>query len=327
MYRFRLGASSGDRPGSQRHSSCGWTQFLDGIYKSQPTTYPLLQNRWANKFLGLGDGRIIVKKSSDADNTYKQHTKSSFLRDLPDKKNKKKQKENAHIWKLNNFLPILTYRCESCSTITFDDRLWVLFLFPILAEPVYRAGRPFTLSLDAPTKDARKSASRNWSFLFPSQKINFPTTKAQPRTSGYTEPTTETTALTEWETDDATRRGFGSSSSGNDRSRRRMAQASVKRRLKVARRWAEGQGSGSGGFRWSCSASEKSFVHRRVIEVASEKRARSNGGTGRRRRWRKTPTVVGQREEPVGTDGTQVASEKRPQLRGISGGFSGFYFE
>ena len=33
----------------------------------------------------------------------------------------------------------------------------------------------------------------------------------------------------------------------------------------------------------SCSASEKSFDRRRAVEVASEKRARSNGGTGQRR--------------------------------------------
>lgn len=70
---------------------------MDGIYKSQPTTYPLLQNRWANKFLGLGDGRIIVKKSSDADNTYKQHTKSSFLRDLPDKKQEETKRKRTYL--------------------------------------------------------------------------------------------------------------------------------------------------------------------------------------------------------------------------------------
>lgn len=35
----------------------------------------------------------------------------------------------------------------------------------------------------------------------------------------------------------------------------------------------------------------------------------------------RTTTVVGQREEPDGTDGAQAASEKRPQPRGISGGF------
>lgn len=76
-----------------------------------------------------------------------------------------------------------------------------------------------------------------------------------------------------------------------------------------------------------CSASEKSFGHRRVAEAASEKRARPNGGTGRRGKQRtagaekRTTTVVGQREEPDGTDGAQAASEKRPQRRGVHGVF------
>lgn len=90
--------------------------------------------------------------------------------------------------------------------ITFDDRLWVLFLFPILAELAKRAGRPFTLSLDAPTKDARKSASRNWSFLF----LFLKTTVQNEEDTSTTEKRNDGTEENER---DATR-GFGSTDVG-----------------------------------------------------------------------------------------------------------------
>lgn len=60
---------------------------------------------------------------------------------------------------------------------------------------------------------------------------------------------------------------------------------------------------------------------RAVIEVASEKRARSNGGTGAAR-----ICICGwPAGRACGTDRTQVASEKRPQQRGNFGGSMVFF--
>lgn len=115
---------------------------------------------------------------------------------------------------------------------------------------------------------------------------------------------------------------------GCDHFEKQVAQASVKRRPKVARRWAESVGSGSGGSgrarpaRRASIAGERSKWQARREHDPTE--GQDSGGRGAEAR---TATVVGQREEPDGTDGTQVASEKRPQPRGISGVFFWFNFE
>jgi len=53
---------------------------------------------------------------------------------------------------------------------------------------------------------------------------------------------------------------------------------------------------------------------RAVFEAASEKRARSNVGTGERRRRMATLWLTS--EKSFRTGGTEAASEKRPQQRG-----------
>lgn len=67
-----------------------WTAFSS----LNPPLLHYSKNRWENKFLGLGDGRInenIVERKCVI-----HHTKvPSFV--TFQKKNKKKQKENAHI--------------------------------------------------------------------------------------------------------------------------------------------------------------------------------------------------------------------------------------
>lgn len=105
----------------------------------------------------------------------------------------------------------------------------------------------------------------------------------------------------------------------------------MKRRPKVARRWAESVGSGSGGSgrarpaRRASIAGERSKWQARREHDPTE--GQDSGGPGGRGAATRTPTVVGQREEPDGTDGTQVASEKRPQPRGIFGVSFWFNFE
>lgn len=106
--------------------------------------------------------------------------------------------------------------------------------------------------------------------------------------------------------------------------RRQMAQASVKRRRKVARRWAEkrlwylGRVPGSGGIGWRGRARQA----RRALftdgvrsgqreESTIQRRDRIGGG----RSIRGWPAG-----RACGTDGTQAASEKRPRQRWSFGG-------
>lgn len=177
MYRFRLVASFGDRPGSQRHSSCGWTQFLDGVYKSQTTTYPLLQNSWANKFLGLGDGRKSSKSSSDADNTFNNTLK--FLPSRPSSKKKQEETKRKRTYlKTQHFLPILTYRCASCSTINNLRRPFMGFVF---VSNTGRAGLPsraaFYLEPGCPHQERPEECLEKLSFSLPSQRTKPSRTK------------------------------------------------------------------------------------------------------------------------------------------------------
>lgn len=211
MYRFRLVASFGDRPGSQRHSSCGWTQFLDGVYKSQTTTYPLLQNSWANKFLGLGDGRKSSKSSSDADNTFNNTLK--FLPSRPSSKKKQEETKRKRTYlKTQHFLPILTYRCASCSTINNLRRPFMGFVF---VSNTGRAGLPsraaFYLEPGCPHQERPEECLEKLSFSLP-----VPTNKTVPnKNTSTTENRTKKRSTARNHSDSETRnatRGFGSPS-------------------------------------------------------------------------------------------------------------------
>lgn len=107
--------------------------------------------------------------------------------------------------------------------------------------------------------------------------------------------------------------------------RRRIAQASVKRRRKVARRWAgkwlrylgrvPGSGGGVGWQGRARQARRASFTDgvRSGQREGSTIQRRDRTGAGRRiRGW-----PAGR---ACGTDGTQAASEKRPRQRGDFGG-------
>lgn len=245
MYRFRLVASFGDRPGSQRHSSCGWTQFLDGVYKSQTTTYPLLQNSWANKFLGLGDGRKSSKSSSDADNTFNNTLK--FLPSRPSSKKKQEETKRKRTYlKTQHFLPILTYRCASCSTINNLRRPFMGFVF---VSNTGRAGLPsraaFYLEPGCPHQERPEECLEKLSFSLPvpTNKTVPNKTRAQPKVGRRNDRRHERIRI----------QRRGTRRAGSVRRRicdnfRQVAQASAKRKPKVARRWAESVGSGSGGF-------------------------------------------------------------------------------
>lgn len=129
-----------------------WTAFSS----LNPPLLHYSKNRWENKFLGLGDGRI--NENINVERKYVYIT-LKFLPSRPSRKTRRNKKK-THISENSTFSSYFYLSSECCST-TFDGRLWVLFLFPILAEPALRAGRPFISSLDASSKDARKSASRS----------------------------------------------------------------------------------------------------------------------------------------------------------------------
>lgn len=78
-----------------------WTAFSS----LNPPLLHYSKNRWENKFLGLGDGRF--NENINVERKYViHHTKVPSFETF--QKNKKKQKENAHIWKLNIFFLFLS---------------------------------------------------------------------------------------------------------------------------------------------------------------------------------------------------------------------------
>lgn len=130
-----------------------WTAFSS----LNPPLLHYSKNRWANKFLGLGDGRV---NEINVERKYVSihHTQVPSFETFQKKQEETKRKRTY--LKTQHFLPIFIYRANAV-LLPSTAVLWVLFLFPILAEPALRAGRPFISSLDATSKDARKSASRS----------------------------------------------------------------------------------------------------------------------------------------------------------------------
>lgn len=147
-----------------------WTAFSS----LNPPLLHYSKNRWENKFLGLGDGRINESNNNVEREIRIIYITLKFLPSRPSRKTRRNKKK-THISENSTFSSYF-YLSSGCCTTTFDGRLWVLFLFPILAEPALLAGRPFISSLDASSKDARKSASRSWSFLFLSKSTTTTTT-------------------------------------------------------------------------------------------------------------------------------------------------------
>lgn len=110
-----------------------WTNFWTAFSSLNPPLLHYSKNRWENKFLGLGDGRINENIStSSVQNTYKYIT-LKFLPSRPSSKTRRNKKK-THISENSTFSSYF-YLSSGCCTTTFDGRLWVLFLFPILAEP------------------------------------------------------------------------------------------------------------------------------------------------------------------------------------------------
>lgn len=119
-YRFRLGSSFGDDPGSQRHSLRGSTGFLDGIFESQPTTSPLLQKQMGKQISRIRR-RANNQRNINVERNYViiHHTKVPSFETF--QKKTRRNKKKTHISENSTFSSYFYLSSECCST-TFDGR-------------------------------------------------------------------------------------------------------------------------------------------------------------------------------------------------------------